>query len=94
MAVTKDDVRRTARLARLHFSDDEQEQLAGELSRILDYADKLSELDTTGVPPMTHVFSHGAVRSDEVEERISREEALQSAPDTDGAHVRVPAALE
>lgn len=94
MAITKDDVRRTARLARLRFSENEEEQLASELGRILDYAEKLSELDTTGVPPMAHVFDHSAVRPDEVEERITREEALQSAPDTDGPHIRAPSALE
>lgn len=95
MSISKEDVRRTARLARLRFSDEEEEHLADELSRILDYVSKLEELDTTGVPPMAHVLDlSNAFRPDEVEERISHEEALENAPDADSDYFRVPKVIE
>lgn len=95
MSVSTDEVRHIARLARLQFSDAEEEQLAQEMSRILDHMDTLNELDTTGVPPMSHVLDlHNVYRADEVEERIDREDALQNAPDTDGKYFRVPKVIE
>lgn len=95
MSITVDDVRHIATLARLRFSDDEQQRLAGELSRILDYVDHLNELDTTDVPPMAHVFDAPDVfRPDRAEQRITRDEALASAPDGDGRYFRVPKVIE
>lgn len=95
MRVTTDDVRHIASLARLRFSAAEQERLAGELSRILDYVDQLDELDTSDVPPMEHVLdAQNVVRPDRAERRISRDDALANAPDTDGTHFRVPKVIE
>ena len=51
MSVTAADVHYLARLARLRFSEEEEQRLAGEMSRMLDYVDQLAELDTVGVPP-------------------------------------------
>lgn len=95
MSVTPDDVRHIASLARLRFTEAEQERLAGELSRILDYVALLDELDTADVPPMAHVFDAPAVvRPDRAEQRITRDEALTHAPDTDGTYFRVPKVIE
>lgn len=95
MAISKEEVQHIASLARLRFSEDEEEQLAGEMSRILDHVETLNELDTTGVPPMSHVLDvHNVFRDDEVEERIDREDALQNAPDADGEYFRVPKVIE
>jgi aspartyl-tRNA(Asn)/glutamyl-tRNA(Gln) amidotransferase subunit C len=95
MRVTLDDVRHIASLARLRFSDDEQQRLAGELSRILDYVDQLDELDTSDVPPMAHVFdAPAAYRPDRAKQRITHEEALANAPDADGDYFRVPKVIE
>ena len=55
MAVSIEDVRRVAALARLELTPDEQERLTTELSSILDYMEKLNELDTEGVEPTAHV---------------------------------------
>lgn len=69
--------------------------MAQEMGRILDYVDKLDELDTTGVPPMSHVLDvHNVFREDAVEERIHREDALKNAPDADGDYFRVPKVIE
>jgi len=95
MPVTPNDVDHVAELARLSFSDDEKEQLASEMSRILDYIDTLNELDTAGVSPMSHGTVHENVtRADEPDTRISKEQALQNAPDTDGEHMRVPRVID
>lgn len=94
MSLSVDDVRYIAGLARLRFSEEEEQRLAREMDAILDYVDQLNELDTTGVPPMSHVLDlYNVYRPDEAHPRISREEALQNAPDSDGEYVRVPKVL-
>ena len=95
MAVSREEVRYIARLARLRFSREEEERLTGQLSRILDYMDKLEELDTSGVPPMSHVLDEANVfRSDDAEQRIQRERALAQAPEADEQFFRVPKVIE
>lgn len=91
MSITRDDVRHVAQLARLEFSEEDEAQMAEELSQILGYVDKLDELDTSGVPPMSHVLDVTNVfRNDEVEERIDRGQALEPASETDDEHFLVP----
>lgn len=95
MSLTAADVRYIARLARLRFTEDEQERLAHEMSVVLDYMDQLAEVDTDGVAPLAHVLDLANVtRPDEAEARISRDEALRAAPDTDGTYFRVPKVIE
>jgi len=65
--------------------------MANELSQILDYVDKLDELDTAGVPPMSHVLDVTNVfRPDKVKARIDRASALELAPNADNEYFRVP----
>ena len=95
MAATVADVHYIARLARLRFSKAEEEQLAAQLSRILDYVAKLDELDTAAVLPMFHVLDlHNAFRGDEARQRLSRSEALRNAPDADEQYFHVPKVIE
>ena len=95
MSVSVDEVQRIASLARLRFSESEEKELAGQMSRILDYMEKLNELDTSGVPAMSHVLDlKNVFRDDEVSSRISREEALKNAPDADGTYFRVPKVID
>lgn len=95
MAVSVDDVRRVAQLARLRFSEDEERELADDLTRLLEYMDKLQEVDTSGVPPMTQVLEQtNALRPDEPEQRISQDDALRNAPETEDGCVRVPNVIE
>jgi aspartyl-tRNA(Asn)/glutamyl-tRNA(Gln) amidotransferase subunit C len=69
--------------------------MAEEMSKILDYVGTLDELDTSGVPPMSHPLEQTNVfRDDDVEARIDRDDALAAAPDDDGEHVRAPKAIE
>ena len=95
MSVTINQVRYIASLARLRFTEEEEKRLADEMNEILGYVDKLNELDTTGVPPMSHVLDlNNVVREDAVETRISRDEALKNAPDADSAYIRAPKVIE
>ena len=91
MAISREEVRHIAKLARLEFTEAEEETLAEDMSRILDYMDMLNELDTSEVEPMTHVLDLAhVVRADSVKKRISQEDALRNAPDTDGDYFKVP----
>jgi aspartyl-tRNA(Asn)/glutamyl-tRNA(Gln) amidotransferase subunit C len=91
MSVSREDVQHVAQLARLDFSEEEEARMADELSQILEYVDKLDELDTSGVSPMSHVLDVTNVfRPDEVKERIDRRQALEPAPEADDEYFRVP----
>lgn len=91
MAVSREDVRHVATLARLDFSEEEEEQMAEEMSQILEYVEKLDELDTSGVQPMSHVLDVTNVfREDEIKSRIDQEQALAPGPETDDDYFRVP----
>lgn len=91
MSVSVDDVKYIAALARLSFSEEEQNRLAGEMNAILTYMAKLDELNTEDVAPMTHVLDvNNVFREEAVEQRISHDEALKNAPDADSDYFRVP----
>lgn len=68
-------------LAKLELSDAEKEQAKADMGRMLDYIDKLGELDTDGVEPMSHVFSaENVFREDVVTNGDDRERLLSNAP--------------
>ena len=78
-------------LAKLRFSEAEEEVLARDMSYILDYVRTLNQVDTSDIPPLTHVFNLAhVVREDSVQRRVTHEDALRNAPDTDGEYFRVP----
>ena len=90
-----DDVRRVAHLARLEFSSDEEEKLVLELNRILQYMEKLNELDTDGVEPTSHVMPVvNAFRSDVAEEFPHIGELLEQAPEMKERYYKVPRILD
>ncbi len=68
-------------LAKLSLSEEEREQAKQDMGRMLDYIDKLNELDTTGVEPMSHVFAvQNVFREDEVTNGDESEDMLRNAP--------------
>lgn len=79
-------------LAKLELSDAEKEQAKADMGRMLDYIDKLGELDTDGVEPMSHVFSaENVFREDVVVNGDDRERLLSNAPqEKDGMFVVPP----
>ena len=95
MSVTLKDVKHIAELARLEFSGEELESFTHQLNQILEYVEKLNELDTENVEPLSHpVEGINAFREDELKPSINREEALKNAPDRDEEFFRVPKVID
>ena len=91
MAVTKKDVEYIAGLAKLTFKEEELEKFTGQLNEILAYVEKLNELDTTNVEPLSHPIEGSNVfREDVVKPSLDREEALRNAPDRSELFFKVP----
>jgi aspartyl-tRNA(Asn)/glutamyl-tRNA(Gln) amidotransferase subunit C len=79
-----------AELSRLELSAEEKGPLAGDLTDILGYVEKLNELDTAGAPETTHPFeAANRFREDVVTNGDRREEMLANAPDRKGDYFRV-----
>ncbi|MBN1503541.1 MAG: Asp-tRNA(Asn)/Glu-tRNA(Gln) amidotransferase subunit GatC [Candidatus Eisenbacteria bacterium] len=95
MSVTRSDVEHAARLCRLEFSPDELETLRGELGRILEYVEKLRELDVTEVEPTLYGLAGSTPLREDVpgEDTLAREDALAGAPDEENGHFKVPGVL-
>jgi aspartyl-tRNA(Asn)/glutamyl-tRNA(Gln) amidotransferase subunit C len=94
VAVTRADVEYVAMLARLALTDDEIEQLTGELGAILEYAADVSALDTADVPPTAHPLPLvNVLRPDEVRPGLDRDEVLAEAPAAEDGQFRVPRIL-
>ena len=82
-------------LAKLSLSPQEKEEAKKDMSRMLDYIDRLNELDTSEVEPMSHIFPvNNVFREDMVENGDDRENMLANAPQKkDGAYM-VPKTIE
>lgn len=95
MNITTQDVKQVARLARLGLSEEETEQFAGHLNGILQYVQKMNELDTSGVNPTSHVLPLANVmREDEVRPSLPLSQVLKNAPDAGDGQFRVPPVLD
>jgi aspartyl-tRNA(Asn)/glutamyl-tRNA(Gln) amidotransferase subunit C len=83
-SITQDDVARIAELARLALTAEELQLYARQLAGILEYAEQLREVDTTGVTPTSHPLAlTAAMREDQVRPSLPRRESLRGAPDAD-----------
>ncbi len=95
MKITKKEVENVASLARLKFSSEEIETFSTQLSGILEYVEKLNEVDLEGVEPMAHVHDIvNAFRADEVRGGLTNEEALMNAPASEAGCYRVAKIIE
>ena len=91
MRITVKEVEGVANLARLEVTTEEKEHLTEQMNRILQYMEKLNELDTTRVVPTSHAIDlHNAFREDRVQESLPRNESLENAPDANDAEFIVP----
>jgi len=89
--IDREQVLHVARLARLELGDDEIERMASELSGILDHVERIGELDLDGVEPTSHVVAlENVLRPDQPRPSLSRERALEQAPDPADGGFRVP----
>ena len=95
MAITRTDVEKIAELARLELTTEETDLFTEQLSSIIGYVEKLNELDTGDVQPMSHCVPTGgdteyALRDDQVRPSLGQTLALENAPDTEAGYFRVP----
>lgn len=82
-------------LAKLELSEEEKEAAKKDMGSMLDYIDKLNELDTTGVEPMSHVFPvNNVFREDVVTNEDNRDDILANAPEEKNGSFQVPKTVE
>ena len=88
-------VDKLANLARLQFDDTEKSAIKNDLQRMIQFVEKLNELDTTGVSPLLHMSDNiNALREDEIKGSISREEGLKNAAKKDSQFFKVPKVIK
>jgi aspartyl-tRNA(Asn)/glutamyl-tRNA(Gln) amidotransferase subunit C len=89
------DIAKVAHLARLALTPEEMKRYGAQLGVILEHAAGVQALPTEEVPPTAHpLLMLNALRPDEPEETLDREEVLAQAPDRQGPYFRVPPFLE
>ena len=95
LKISSREVEYVAHLARLEITDSEKEKFTAQLNDILLYIDKLNELDTKGVEPMSHAIAvTNAFREDKILDSIGTENSLANAPDARGEFFRVPKVID
>ncbi len=95
MSLDKATVAKIAHLARIKVPEEDQEHLAGELSKILQFVEQLSEVDTTGVAPMSSAAEMGLRRRpDAITDGNYRDSVLANAPDRAEGFFAVPKVVE
>lgn len=95
MAIDEQTVRTLCDLAKLALAPDEEERMRADLGRILEYVAKLDELDTSDVPPTTHVLGLASpLRGDRVEAPLPASEALRNSPRREGDALVVPRVVQ
>lgn len=84
-----------AHLARLEFDEQSKPGILKDLNRMLDFVDKLNELDTEKVEPLIYMTSeHNVLRPDIPENTITQKEALKNAPKKDSDYFKAPKVIE
>ncbi|MCS7202962.1 MAG: Asp-tRNA(Asn)/Glu-tRNA(Gln) amidotransferase subunit GatC [Thermodesulfovibrio sp.] len=95
MRISREEVKYIAMLSRLELSEDEIEIYQEQLSRILDYVEKLNELNTYNVEPTSHVIALSNIfREDIVKESLPRDEVLKNAPKATDKFFKVPKIID
>jgi len=95
MALTREQVKHVAELAKLKLTDAEVDLFQGQLSAILDYAARLDELDTEQIPPTAGVLPlKNVMRPDADQPSLSREAMLANAPAAEDGFVKVKVILD
>ena len=88
-------IRSLAHLARLEFDETKEQEMLTDLNKILNWVDKLSELDTENIEPLIHMTEEvNVMREDIAKNTVTHEEALRNAPKKDSDYFRVPKVLE
>jgi aspartyl-tRNA(Asn)/glutamyl-tRNA(Gln) amidotransferase subunit C len=95
MAISPDEVRWIAHLARLELTEEEVGVLGRDLSAIVEYVNQLQQVNTDGIEPLAHPIEMSNVfREDEITPSLPVDEALANAPSRKGDYYAVPAVFE
>lgn len=95
MKITDELLDKIANLSKLHLEGETREQLKADFQRILDFVEKLQELNTDEVEPLIHMTAElNHFRQDEPQAPLPRESSLSNAPKHDEAFFRVPKVLK
>lgn len=97
MAIDRTQVRHVARLARLALSAEEEERFASQLQHVLEYIERLQQVDVAGIEPLSFagdVASRLPLRADEPKPCLPREKVLAQAPQADEEAFLVPRIIE
>ena len=95
MKISDELVQHIAHLARLEFEGDDLNQIKGDLSKIIGFMDKLSELDTKNVEHLIFMTDKvNVLREDQSERILTSEDALKNAPKKDSDYFRIPKVLD
>ena len=95
MILTQKEVEHIAALAHLRLGEQELEKYRRQLTDILEYADRLRQVDTSAISPTTTVLPlRSVLRNDEIKQSLNRDEALANAPEQDRHMFRIPPVFE
>ena len=95
MKISEETVDHIAHLARLEFEGEKKETIKEDLERILEFIDKLKQVETDNVEPLIYMTNEvNRLREDESKVTLSQEEVLKNAPKKDSDYFRIPKVLE
>jgi aspartyl-tRNA(Asn)/glutamyl-tRNA(Gln) amidotransferase subunit C len=95
MAEVPIDIDHVARLARIDLTKDEAARFSAQFSRLFEFIAELQALDVSSIDATAQVIPlHNVLRDDEVKPSLSREAALENAPDKEGPYFKTPRILE
>lgn len=95
MKIDKATLQKIAHLARLDFEEEGADKMVADMTEILDWVEKLNEIDTEGVEPLTNMSAEqNVLREDAAGEPLSHERGLLNAPKKDSDYFRVPKVME
>ena len=81
-------------LARLNFDKETIKEIKSDFDKILEFVNKLSEIDTKGIPPLIYLSEEvNMLREDEIDDQLSQQDALKNAPNKDSDYFKVPTIL-
>lgn len=95
MAISEEQVKHVAKLAKLSFSDDELHEFTSQLGKIIDMVETLEEVDTEGVPFTSNVVETiNVMREDIAAEGWNRQELMRNVPESEDGFIKVPAIID
>jgi aspartyl-tRNA(Asn)/glutamyl-tRNA(Gln) amidotransferase subunit C len=95
MKITEKDIFRLEQLAKLELADEERSWVMADLNQLLQFIDKMNELDTAHVEPLVYIGNtYHTLRDDMVSGQVDSQQALQLAPDADDQFFKVPKVID